>query len=124
MATNGLISFGLEFPHYAAALFPGDSIDTYYDYATAPYWADSDARLNGRVSWEMYSTGDSNATDENIDSVNDFIHVNEHDTNFKGTFMFVGFWEGMHPYPAGSDPALATPYLTSVCIYWLHHTCY
>ena len=115
MATNGLVSFGLEFPTFAPALFPTDSIETYHDYVTAPYWADNDARLNGRVSWEMYSTGDSDTTDDIIQSVNEFIRVNENDDNFDGTFLFVGFWEGMHPYPAGADPALATPYLNNVC---------
>ena len=118
MATNGLISFGLEFPTFAPSLFPTDDAEVYYDYVTAPYWADNDARLNGRVSWEMYSTGDSPATDDIIGSVNDFLSTNGYGDDFVGTFMFVGFWEGMHPYPAGSDPTLAAPYLNSVRSYY------
>lgn len=104
----------MEFPTFSPALFPTGSIETYYDYAAAAYWADNDARLNGQVSWEMYSTGDSTATDDIIQNVNTFIRDNTDDTTFTGTFMFVGFWEGMHPYPAGSDSSLATPYLESV----------
>ena len=111
---NGIISFGIEFPHFSAALFPTESAATYYDYAVAPYWADNDARLNGRVSWEMYSTGDSSVTDDIIDRINQFINTNTNETNFAGTFVFVGFWEEMHPYPAGAGSIQAQPYLNHV----------
>ena len=121
MATNGIISFGLEFPTFSPALFPTGNIETHYDYAVAPYWSDNDARLNGRVSWEMYSSGESEDTDDIIDTVNQFINENTEDSSFNGTFLFVGFWEGMHPFPAGADPSLATPYLDSVCILNIHN---
>ena len=114
VATNGIISFGLEFPHFSASLFPTESAATYYDYAVAPYWADNDARLNGQVSWEMYSTGEGPATDTIIQTINDFINDNTNETNFAGTFVFVGFWEEMHPYPAGASATQAQPYLNHV----------
>ena len=114
VGTNGIISFGLEFPHYSPSLFPTTSAETYYDFAIAPYWTDNDARLNGRVSWEMYSTGDGDTTDDIIQSVNEFINANTNETDFAGTFLFVSFWEGMHPYPAGASPDQAAPYLNFV----------
>ena len=114
LSTNGIISFGVEFPQFLASLFPTDSADIYFDYAVAPYWSDNDARLNGRVSWDMYSSGESEDTDNIIDTVNQFINANTNETDFVGTFVFVGFWEEMHPYPAGASSILAEPYLSSV----------
>ena len=108
------MSFGIEFPHFSAALFPTESAATYFDFAVAPYWADNDARLNGLVSWEMYSIGDGAAADDIIQRVNDFINANTVETDFEGNFIFVGFWEEMHPYPAGASPIQAEPYLDSV----------
>ena len=113
MATNGIISFGVEFPHFSAALFPTESAATYFDFAVAPYWADNDARLNGRVSWEMYSTGDSQTTDDIIERINEFINENE-DSDFAGNFTFIGTWTEMHPFPAGASAILAAPYLEQV----------
>ena len=116
VGVNGVISFGLEFPHFSPSLFPTESTDTYFDYAVAPYWSDNDARLNGLASWEMYSSGDSESqnTDDIIDTVNQFINANTNETDFVGTFVFVGFWEEMHPYPAGASSIQAEPYLNSV----------
>ena len=111
------MSFGIEFPHFSAALFPTESAATYFDFAVAPYWADNDARLNGLVSWEMYRTGDDAAADDIIQTVNDFINANTVETDFEGNFIFVGFWEEMHPYPAGASPIQAEPYLDSVSVF-------
>ena len=116
MATNGIISFGIEFPHFSAALFPTENAETYFDFAVAPYWTDNDARLYGQVSWEMYSTGDRADTDNIIQTVNDFINVNTNETNFAGNFIFVGNWKEMHPYPAGASEFQAAPYLNMVSI--------
>ena len=116
MGVNGIISFGVEYPHFAAALFPTELAETYYDFAVAPYWADNDARLYGTVSWEMYSTGESDTTDDIIETVNSFINMNTNETDFAGDFIFVGFWEGMHPYPAGASESQAAPYLNFVSL--------
>ena len=62
----------------------------------------------------MYSTGDRADTDDIIQTVNDFINVNTNETNFAGNFVFVGFWEEMHPYPAGASDTQAAPYLNHV----------
>ena len=79
----------------------------------APYWSDNDARLNGLVSWEMYTLGESTQTNDIIGRVNDFINLNE-DEDFAGNFVFVGTWSEMHPYPAGASEFQAAPYLNNV----------
>ena len=114
IATNGILSFGRDFPHFLASLFPTESAETYYSFAVAPYWTDNDARLHGRVSWDMYSTGDTDVTDAIIQDVNNFINLNTNDTNFVGNFIFVGTWSEMHPYPAGASEEQAQPYLNNV----------
>ena len=115
MATNGIISFGVEFPHFSASLFPTESVATYFDFAVAPYWADHDARLHGAVSWEMYSTGDNSETNAIIGNINTFVNENApNGTGFVGNFVFVGNWREMHPYPAGASETQAEPFLTMV----------
>ncbi|CAI8033001.1 Low-density lipoprotein receptor-related protein 6, partial [Geodia barretti] len=111
MSTNGIISFGVEFPHFSPSYFPTVSASTYFDYAVAPYWADHDARLHGTVSWEQYSTEESTETDDIIARVNEFINTNTEETNFAGNFVFVGNWREMHPYPAGASQLQAAPFL-------------
>lgn len=63
----------------------------------------------------MYEAGESSATDNIIDRVNLFINRNTNETDFAGDFVFVGFWEEMHPYPAGvNNSILAEEYLNYV----------
>ena len=118
MSTNGLISFGDIIAFFTSSLFPTESATTYFAYAVAPYWSDNDARLYGRVSWEMFALGDSPLTDDIIGRVNDFININvENASSFAGSFVFVGSWSEMHPYPAGANEQQAIPYLNNVSRY-------
>ena len=75
---------------------------------------DNDARLNGRVSWEFYSTGETSDTDATISEINTFLNMNTNETDFSGDFVFISFWEEMHPYPAGASAGQAGPYLMHV----------
>lgn len=124
MSTNGILSFGVEFPHFLPSLFPTESAATYYDFAIAPYWADHDARLHGTVSWESYSTGDNAATDDIIARVNEFVNTNTDEVDFTGNFVFVGNWREMHPYPAGAGPVQAQPFLDMVSFHTLGGSSY
>ena len=90
-----------------------------HDHVVAVYWADNDARLNGRVSWEMYTTGASPTSDGIITKVNGFI-ARQSGVYFNGRFMFVVTWKEMHPYPAGDDLGEAEPYLNMVCDFFYH----
>ena len=96
--------------------------DVYQHHVVAPYWVDNDVRLNGRVSWEMYSTGDSLEANKVIGRVSRFIRMNSNSTNFEGNFVLVANWSEMHQYPAGESLANAQPYLNMVskhyyCVY-------
>ena len=62
----------------------------------------------------MYSTGESDTTDDIIKTVNSFINMNTNETDFVGNFTFIGTWSEMHPYPAGASEEQAQPYLGNV----------
>ena len=109
-----MLGFGGSFEHLPPSLFPTTEYDIIYRHVVAPYWSDNDARLNGLVSWEMYSVGDGLSTDAIIDRINSFINTETNNTNFMGSFVFVATWSEMHPYPAGQDLIYAEPYLSMV----------
>ena len=111
VSTNGVLDFGGPFQHYSPSLFPTTAYDIMYRHVVAPYWSDNDARLNGLVSWEMYSVGDGLSI---IDRINSFINTETNDTNFMGSFVFVATWSEMHPFPAGVNLTYAEPYLSMV----------
>ena len=116
MSTNGVISFGSSFPYSAPFLFPSYYSSIHFHYAIAPYWSDNDARLNGLVSYQTYSVGESSDSDNTINLVNRFIEMNTSSTNFNGSFMLVVTWSEMHPYPAGESGVAAEPYFNMVGI--------
>jgi hypothetical protein len=101
VSSNGVISFGLPFLDFSAVLFPSTNGSSVYSrLVIAPYWTDNDANYYGRVSWEMYSTGESPGSDEIIDRINFFISMNSNMSNFSGMFVFVATWSEMHPFPS------------------------
>lgn len=108
VGTNGIISFGSEFETYTAQLFP------YGQHIIAPYWTDNDATLYGRVSWEAYSSTDSQISSEIIAKVTNFIRIDTSSKTFNGNFVLVANWSEMHPYPAGQHIANAEPYFNMV----------
>ena len=115
-----MLDFGGPFGYYSPSLFPTTAYNIHNRHVVAPYWSDNDARLNGLVSWEMYSVGDGLSTDAIIDRINSFINTETNNTNFMGSFVFVATWSEMHPYPAGQDLIYAEPYLSMV---GLAHKC-
>ena len=80
----------------------------------AVYWVDNE-RLNGNVSWEMYSIGYSSQSNNIINRVKSFIRTNSNSPNFGGNFVFVANWSEMHQYPAG-DSAVVCEYIPSMYI--------
>ena len=80
----------------------------------APFYSDTDSRLNGRIFWEMYGFGDSQKTDEIIIRVGSFISTFTNSTGFRPNFVFVATWWQMHPYPAGQSVIEAEPYFEMV----------
>ena len=129
VGTNGIVSFGSPFMNFEAYLFPHTNGSNIYDsYIVAPYWTDNDARRNGRVTWEIYSTSDGLVkSTEIIRRVRHFIRLNTNNRGFNGNFVFVANWSEMHPYPAGYAQRMVGEYdfimyTTYVCMYILFRT--
>ncbi len=99
--------------------------DVYFSYLVAPYWSDIDTRRAGRVRYETYSRGDSEASDGQISTVEDFLAAEESVT-MVGEWMMLVSWEDVHPYPHGTSAELEreNPYLDSVRMHWVHVTFY
>ena len=115
VGTNGIISFGSHFNNYQAHIFPySNGSVIYQSHVIAPYWTDNDARLNGRVSWEMYGTSDGQISTEIIAKVRTFIITNIKSNRFDANFVFVANWSQMHPFPAGEYNSDPEPYYDMV----------
>ena len=112
---NGLISFSYEFSLESAENFPSSDGKIYYSYLVAPYWSNIDTRRAGRVRYETYSRGDSEAADQQISTVENFLAVEENVT-LVGEWMMLVSWEDVHPHPHGISAELEreNPYLESV----------
>ena len=102
---------GREFPHHDAAPFPTELVDTFYTYATAPFWGDADTRKAGEVYYEVHATG-TQASDDLINQVNAFLQTEEGVT-FAGNWMLVVHWDAVHPWPHGK-PGSTSPALEAV----------
>lgn len=81
----------------------------------APYWSNIDTRRAGRVRYETYSRGESEASDRQINIVLDFLALEENIT-MVGEWMMIVSWEDVHPFKHGTSDELHrdNPYLESV----------
>ena len=86
-------------------------------HVVAPYWSDNDIRREGNVSYEVFQIQANDAFgDQILDDVSSYIRENSVSSNFRGSFMILAEWEGVHPYPHGTsnasddDPFLAKVY--------------
>lgn len=88
----------------------------------APYWSDNDIRREGSVSYEVFqlqATGQYG--DQLLDDVSSYIRACRNaSSDFRGSFMILAEWRGVHPYPHGaSDAADNDPFLSQVSVYSL-----
>lgn len=115
---KGVISFGEEFAYEAPGEFPTESASTYYKYIVAPYWSNTDTRMDGQVWYQIYQSGGGGMSDTLLNTVGTFI-VNQTGVDFVGNWMLVAKWEGVHPFPHGRSLAQdrQDPYLEKVSIY-------
>ena len=109
---KGVFAFGEEFAYEAPGEFPTLSASTHFKYVVAPYWSNTDTRMDGQVWYETYQQG---AGDALLNTVGTFI-ANETGVDFVGTWMLVAKWENVHPFPHGSSLAQdrQDPYLEKV----------
>ena len=118
VGTNGIVSFGAEFPHFDASPFPTSVASSYYAYVAAPFWSDIDARQEGFIWYEVHDAAESNPVSNTLlSSVNDFIQT-EAGVEFEGNLMIVATWDHVHPWPHGDGTGqeLVDPYLQSVSL--------
>ena len=111
IGTNGIVSFGREYSHFNSEPFPTERAASYYAYVVAPFWADADARLEGAVYYETHTAGNSDISNERLDTVNAFI-LAVHEPFF-GTWMMLVTWDRVHPFPHGFGGS-TDPYVLSV----------
>ncbi len=81
----------------------------------APFWSDNDIRKAGTIRYATYCnltrTRGCNQHAEGqaiLDKVNEFIQQNGNNDNdfFVGHWMLIAQWDGVHPFPHGSDDTL------------------
>ena len=110
VASNGHVSFRIDYTHFNPELFPTTNPNIYWDFVSAPFWSDVDLRLEGSASWEIHTVAQSQ---EMIDSVSLFIRENYDSAgDFSGDWMMIVYWEDVHPWPHGVG--IETPYTLSV----------
>jgi len=83
----------------------------------APYWSDNDIRRDGNVSYEVFQLQATGAYgDMLLDYVSSYIRACRNtSSDFRGSFMILAEWRGVHPYPHGSnDAADNDPFLSQV----------
>ena len=93
VCANGIVSFRRAFTRNLPQLLRENRSD---NFLIAPFWADSDTRLDGQVSYEVHAS-----SDDLVQNVSSFIS-NRKGNNFTGTWMLLADWSGVHPYPHGS----------------------
>ena len=115
VGTNGIFSFGREFSLDLPEPFPSDNVAVHFSYLVAPFWSNTDTRLNGQVNYEVHVAGESSTSDEYIGHVSSLIN-SELDSYFSGSWMVVATWESVHPFPHGNSAQQdrVDPYLQSV----------
>lgn len=115
VSVNGIISFDREFSLDFPENFPSMDGDVHFSYLVAPYWSNVDTRISGSVEYESYFRGDSEASDQQMSRVEEFLR-DEGNVSFNAQWMLLASWENVHPYPHGDSLELdrENPYLESV----------
>ena len=99
ISSNGIISFGNEFPYFGATLFPNPNNPTVFNsYVAAPYWSDIDGRIFGEVWYETHTSGQGSMSDSMLERVSNLVRSEENLSSFQGTWMVVATWNGSVPY--------------------------
>ena len=111
VSSNGIISFGNEFPHFGATLLPNINNPTVYNsYIAAPYWSDIDGRVFGEVWYETHVAGQSTTSNSLLERVSSLVRSERNLSSFQGTWMVVATWNGSVPFAgSGTQVGLQQP---------------
>ena len=110
VGSNGIISFGAGWTSRLPQLFPTTNNITKNAYVIAPFWSDNDLTLAGNVTYQV-----EEFSSDQLTSASAFI-TDTTNTNFSGTWMLVAQWNGVHPYPHGSNPSSSALNAVSIII--------
>lgn len=103
VGTNGVISFEDPWAFWYPETFPTSFQATREAFVVAPFWADHDIRLEGEVSYQTYTFGDSDSNAA-LEYVSAFVRSRSNTAgNFTGRWMLVAQWTDVHPYPHGNS---------------------
>ena len=93
VSINGFVSFGSAYDGLTnnRNLFP--NLDR---FLVAPYWADIDLRLTGRVAYKLIDTS-SSSNNKVLQNVNQFLAENQ-TLKFTATWGLVASWEETCPF--------------------------
>ena len=105
---NGVISFEDPWMYSYPDLFPTENFDIRNALAVAPFWSDNDIRKEGAVRYATYDLVDDDNPDGRalLDVVNAYIQAEqseESETAFRGIWMLIAHWDGVHPSPHGGE---------------------
>ena len=110
ITSNGLISFGQQFPNFAATLFPNaDDIVVFSAFLAAPYWSDIDNRNLGEIWYETHRAGQSSTSDTLLGRVSNLVRSEQGVPSFQGTWMLVATWNSTVPF-AGSGSVVSVSF--------------
>lgn len=123
IATNGIISFGNEFPHFSATLFPNANDPTVFNsYVAAPYWADIDNRNLGEIWYETHRAGQSSTSDTLLERVSNLVRSEQNVFPYQGTWMVVATWNGSVPFAGlGTVVSKLDAYIAVYCMIAEHN---
>ncbi len=77
----------------------------------APYWSDNDFRVEGGVSYAVYSSTQNSSFTAILNATAQAIS-NERQSAFNADWMLLVEWNNVSPFPAGSGSSPTPPYTT------------
>jgi len=97
----------------------------------AQYWSDNDIRREGNVSYKVFQLqATASYGNQLLDDVSSYIRENSVSLDFRGSFMILAEWEGVHSYSHGaSNTDNDVPFLAKVSLFlhtgykYLFNTC-
>ena len=123
---NGALSFNSPWRFSHPNRYPTTYIPTRQRHVLSPFWSDVDIRREGSVRYVPIETGSSTPGDAIMKEAAAYVNyrfIDENEPTFQPTWMLVAQWDGVHPYPHGSDDheGIDEEYLSKVgCIHYLH----
>lgn len=101
IANNGIFSFDEPYSSFSPEAFPGTSAAVQNSHLVTPFWDDTDISEEGSIYYETHSSGSNVKSNELLQNVSSFISTVK-GVEFYGSWMLVGMWDEVHPYPHGS----------------------